>query len=375
MSAPAVPMPLRVDRFAASVPEIARAVLARVDADADVRDGEWRDREADLEWLENVLARRIELAGRNVPPGPADLARSAAYFRTAARRGAPLRAMQRLTRASVAHGLTELWARAEPEDVTELLRLSHWIARHNGAVERLLVQVYCEQLDPERAVADRRERLAERLLAGMSDPDEQRAAQCWLVVVLGPDAVESRGPLLRGASAATVDGRRHLVVPVAPAASRGDTWDAVATWVAGQDGLRAAGSFCDDASGIPGTAATARRLLGAATAVALPDGLVGPQDLALETALVAQPGAAAVLAGLLDVLAADGRLLDTLVVFLAHDLDRTRAAAALHLSRGGLSLRLDRIAQLTGLDPRTTRGIQVLGSALAARALRAAGEG
>lgn len=56
-----------------------------------------------------------------------------------------------------------------------------------------------------------------------------------------------------------------------------------------------------------------RALLGSATVVALPDGLVDPQDLALKSALVAQPEATAVLAGLLDVLAVDARLLDTIV--------------------------------------------------------------
>lgn len=372
MPAPPVPPPLRVNRFADMAADIAGVVLDRVADDVpDLLGATWRNGEADREWLATDLARRIELAGRSASLEETDLARFASYVRAAVRRGAPLPSMQRFLRASVAHSLTELWARAEPEDVTELLRLSRWMARHNGAVERMLVQVYCEHLDPDRARTDRREAHAERLLAGVGDGDRTPSTRGWLVVVLAADA-DVRGEPLRGTPATTSGGYRHVLVPVAPEQRRADVWATAARWVAGHDGVRAAGSFCDTSAGVPDAAATSRRLLQAAAAVALPEGLVGPQDLALETVLVAQPDASRDLAGLLEGLAADERLLETLVAFFAHDLDRTRTAAALFLSRGGLSLRLDRIAQLTRLDPRTTRGIQVLGAALLARALTAA---
>jgi carbohydrate diacid regulator len=75
------------------------------------------------------------------------------------------------------------------------------------------------------------------------------------------------------------------------------------------------------------------------------------------------------MAHVLDPLAGDPRLLETLSRFLDLDLDRTRTAAAMGLSRRGLSLRLDRVTALTGFDPRGARGVQVLSSALASRAL------
>lgn len=372
MSAPAAPPPLRVPRSAALAAELADVVLARVEDDVpDVRDAAWRDPDADRDWLRVELVRRFELAERGAAPSEQDLERSAEYFRAAARRGAPLPVVQRFLRASVAHALTELWARAEPEDVTALLRLSRWIARHNGTVERLLVRVYCEQLDPGRAEADQREARARRLLAGVDDEPSGAGTRAWLVVVLD-DVAATRSVDLRDALTARVDGQRHVLVPVLPTQRRDAVWQAVSSWVAGIDGARAAGAASDDASGIPEAAASARRLLQAAAAVALPGGLVGPQDLALETVLSAQPAASRALAELLDGVAADERLIETLVVFFAHDLDRTRTASTLFLSRGGLSLRLDRIAHLTGLDPRSTRGIQVLGAALATRALREA---
>jgi sugar diacid utilization regulator len=94
-----------------------------------------------------------------------------------------------------------------------------------------------------------------------------------------------------------------------------------------------------------------------------------PDDVLLEDVLRQSPDGSARLAAVLGPLEVDTRLIDTLVAFFAHDLDRSRTAAALDLSRGGLGLRLNRIATLTGLDPRTTRGIQVLTAALSARAL------
>lgn len=372
MSAPAAPPPLRVPRSAALAAELADVVLARVEDDVpDVRDAAWRDPDADRDWLRVELVRRFELAERGAAPSEQDLERSAEYFRAAARRAAPLPVVQRFLRASVAHALTELWARAEPEDVTALLRLSRWIARHNGTVERLLVRVYCEQLDPGRAEADQREARARRLLAGVDDEPSRAGTRAWFVVVLD-DVAGTRSVDLRDALTVRVDGQRHVLVPVLPPQRRDAVWKAVSSWVAGIDGARAAGAASDDASGIPEAAASARRMLHAAAAVALPGGLVGPQDLALETVLSAQPAASRALAELLDGVAADERLIETLVVFFAHDLDRTRTASTLFLSRGGLSLRLDRIAHLTGLDPRSTRGIQVLGAALATRALREA---
>ncbi len=360
---------VRVSRFAALVPEIVVAVLARVEAEMpELALAPWRDHAADIAWLSFELERRIDLAARGVPLQEPDLARFATFYRGAARRGAPLPVLQHFTRATVAHSFTELWARAEPEDVTDLLRLSRWISRHNVAVERLLVQVYCELLDPQQEGADRREALAERLLAGLhSGPGTDTTS--YLVVVVdrhdGPG-----GDLPPGALATAVDGYRHLMMPVGATPSRDDAWAAMARWVAREGSVRAAGSFTDGVADIPNAAETARTLLRAAAAVGLPSGLVGPRDLALESVLVAAPDATEKLVALLAPLAADERLLETLVMFFGNDLDRTRTAAKLFLSRGGLSLRLDRIAALTGLDPRSTRGIQVLGAALAVRALR-----
>jgi hypothetical protein len=62
-------------------------------------------------------------------------------------------------------------------------------------------------------------------------------------------------------------------------------------------------------------------------------------------------------------------LMRTLEVHLEQDLDRRRAAAALHVHPNTLDYRVRRVVELTGLDPGTTIGLQLLAAALAVRRL------
>ncbi|HXV93749.1 MAG TPA: helix-turn-helix domain-containing protein [Pseudonocardia sp.] len=363
---------VRLGRFLAQVPEIVAAVLDRIDDELpELGSASWRDRAAEDDLLRFLLRRRLELCERGSGFEPDDLAFVGGHFADIARRGAPLPLVQQFFRASIANTFIEMWARAEPGDVNEILRLSRWLSRHNPVLERLLVQVYCELMDPGRRHADQRAALAERLLAGVTGeaPDgiDWKPAPAYLVVVAARGESEPEQP--RGALSVVKDGRRVLLLPVEDRFPRPEVWAEASRWVAAQDGVRAAGVFADSPAEVPSAAATARRLAHAAAAIGLAPGLVGQRELILESTLVHQREGLTRLAAVLDPIDVDPRLVETLATFFSNDLDRTRTAAALFLSRGGLSLRLDRIAQLTGLDPRTTRGIQVLGSALSARAL------
>lgn len=352
------------------VPGIVSAVLSRIDAEhPEFRDAGWRGRAADEALLIFELYRRLDLSERDREYSDADLSEFAVHFRAMARRGAPLLAVQRFCRATVAHTFTELWGRAEPGDVAKLLRMSRWLSRHNGAVERLLVQVYCEQLDASRPGLDRAEAMAERLLAGMVPPDAGGQATPYLVIAHGRPSAPADG-LPAGTLLSAGGAVRYLLVPVGPRTTRDQQWTELVRWTANRRELHAAGVFADGPAEVPGAAAAALRLLRTAGAVGLPPGLVAATDLVLESTLTGRSAELRTLSAVLDPLDDDERLMSTLVAFLANDLDRTGTAAALFLSRGGLSLRLDRIAQLTGLDPRSTRGIQVLSTALSARALR-----
>jgi len=93
------------------------------------------------------------------------------------------------------------------------------------------------------------------------------------------------------------------------------------------------------------------------------------RDVLLEYQLTRPSDAQADLAQLLQPLDRNPDLPLTLEVYLDHDLDRRSTAAALHVHPNTLDYRLRRIVELTGLDPSTTRGLQLLGAALAARRL------
>ncbi|WP_431972327.1 helix-turn-helix domain-containing protein [Nocardia sp. bgisy134] len=56
---------------------------------------------------------------------------------------------------------------------------------------------------------------------------------------------------------------------------------------------------------------------------------------------------------------------------MAHGFDRRRTARALHVHPNTVDLRLERIAQLTGLDTAPANGMWHLRSALIARSYRA----
>ena len=93
------------------------------------------------------------------------------------------------------------------------------------------------------------------------------------------------------------------------------------------------------------------------------------RDVLLEYQLTRPSDAQSDLAQLLIPLDRNPDLPLTLEVYLDHDLDRRTTAAALHVHPNTLDYRLRRIVELTGLDPSTTRGLQLLGAALASRRL------
>ncbi|HVV76077.1 MAG TPA: helix-turn-helix domain-containing protein [Mycobacteriales bacterium] len=98
-------------------------------------------------------------------------------------------------------------------------------------------------------------------------------------------------------------------------------------------------------------------------------------DVLLEYQLSRPSDALPALGLLLEPLERNPDLVLTLETYLAHDLDRRGTAAALHVHPNTLDYRLRRVVELTGIDPATTRGLQLVGAALAARRLRTSAGG
>ncbi len=143
-------LPTGLSRLVAVVPELASAVLDRIDDDLlALRQAPCRDRLADEAFLRTAIA--LSLQASAVLTGP-DLAALADHIRALAQRAAPLGTVQRFHGAGVAHLFTELWSRAEPGDLNELLHLSRSSVAHHIEVERLLLQVYSPSSDSGRCV-------------------------------------------------------------------------------------------------------------------------------------------------------------------------------------------------------------------------------
>jgi hypothetical protein len=123
---------------------------------------------------------------------------------------------------------------------------------------------------------------------------------------------------------------------------------------------------------LPQAVEQARDVLRLSTRLGLPPGLVTLRDVLLEYQLTRPSAALGALCSLLEPLERNPDLLTTLDAYLAEDTDRRRAAAALHVHPNTLDYRLKRIVELTGLDPATTSGLQLLGAASAARRLQGA---
>jgi hypothetical protein len=125
------------------------------------------------------------------------------------------------------------------------------------------------------------------------------------------------------------------------------------------------------AADVPRAAAQANDIVRLARTLDKPPGAYVLRDVLLEYQLTRPSDAQESLASLIEPLDRNPDLLRTLEAYLDTDLDRRRTASALHVHPNTFDYRLRRIIELTGLDPATTHGLQLLGAALAARRLTA----
>ncbi|MEV0001534.1 helix-turn-helix domain-containing protein [Micromonospora sp. NPDC050980] len=111
-----------------------------------------------------------------------------------------------------------------------------------------------------------------------------------------------------------------------------------------------------------------RRLRPFAVAADLAELLHAPEDLAVDRGVARLPEVAAGLCAVLAPLGSGRELRRTLRTLYRVDLHRARAAELLGVHRQTLTYRLNRIRDLTGVDPLSVRGVAVLAAALAAEA-------
>ncbi|MGW1985017.1 PucR family transcriptional regulator [Streptomyces collinus] len=116
----------------------------------------------------------------------------------------------------------------------------------------------------------------------------------------------------------------------------------------------------DSPGGVPAAAEQAHRI----AAVAEAPGLHRLRDVLLEYHVAAATDSAPALSALLEPLVRCPGLAATVAAFLDCDFDRRRTAHVLGVHPNTVDNRLSRVTELTGIDPRTARGVQLLGAAL-----------
>lgn len=121
------------------------------------------------------------------------------------------------------------------------------------------------------------------------------------------------------------------------------------------------------AAGVSRAGAEARDILQLATRLRRPAGAYRLDDVLLEYAVTHPADTAARLTNVLAPIAERPDLVETLEQWYAADFDRRAAAAALNIHPNTLDYRLRRITELTGMDPGSARGLQLLGAAMTAR--------
>lgn len=126
---------------------------------------------------------------------------------------------------------------------------------------------------------------------------------------------------------------------------------------------------------IPAAMAEAREVVRLAQEQGRAPGAYAIDDVLLEY-LAATPGPGRDrLVRLLDPLVDGPDLVATIEAWFDADFSRRRAADILHVHPNTLDYRLKRVGELTGLDPATARGLQLLGAAVTARRVTSRGRG
>lgn len=173
--------------------------------------------------------------------------------------------------------------------------------------------------------------------------------------LLEPDGGSVLFPVGEDAAADALTNAGQLVTQLQEAA--GAPILAGAAWGKGADGVaRAAGE--------------AREILQLAERLNRPPGTYRLDDVLLEFAVTHPADTASRLMNVLAPIDDRPDLVETLEQWYAADFDRRAAAAALNVHPNTLDYRLRRVAELTGTDPGSARGLQLLGAAMTARCFR-----
>ena len=331
------------------------------------------------------------------PPSDDELAEPRASAARRAQERVPLDAVLAAYHIGGRIGWAELVAEARPDEGHELVSAADRVLRYIACVTGAVATAYLE----ERQSIHGEERDAARGLAAALLAGQETAAlagrlgvqlaPAYVVLVLDLGTGRDEGPPGVAGAVATRHKVRRVQERLDAAvgepvlglldASGGTvllpagavpSLEALVQELAVTAGLpvRAAAAEPARPDALAAAAEQAHDVLRLSVQLGRPPGLYVLRDVLLEYQLTRPSDALPGLGALLEPLERNPDLLLTLGAYLAEDTDRRRTAAALHVHPNTLDYRIKRIVELTGLDPATTSGLQLLAAASAARRLR-----
>lgn len=319
----------------------------------------------------------LVLTGEPLPAD--DLGRFRDLGVLAARQAIPLPVLSEVWDLALAAAARTCWTVAPPGHFAEMAELTAHAARLAIGAREACIQGYAEAPRAGGASRPLRRLLAETLIDGapagvIAEAAGVRLAPGYLVLLCEAPASdacwERASERLDGWDGVLYSGDLSGLIVLLPAAdqlcaeSRAAEFTAsLVSWTRGP--VHAAQAQRRGLAGIPDALEEASRVLTAVKAI--PDGEDRPyraDELLVELAILDQPAIRGRLAAVLKPLDAGTDLRRTLEVLLACNLDRERAARELWIHRRTLHYRLDRIRDLSGVDPSSARGIQLFRAAL-----------
>lgn len=308
-----------------------------------------------------------------------------------ARHAVPLSVLTTAFDVGIATAIREFWRIAPAARFVEMAQFTAWAARIAEQARQASIRAYLETGRVGSGPPSARRIVAEALISGESPTATaqamgERLASSYLVLactVSAPTEVNARRLAEIHRDIESVPGALHCgdlsrMVVLLPVESSLRQAEGVAEELVG--GLcslagrtvLAARAHRPDLVGIPAAYEEARCVLSLVSAI--PDAAGRPyrmDELLVELAILRQPDIGQRLGALLLPLDAGADLRRTLEVLLACNLDRERAAKELCIHRRTLRYRLDRIRDLSGIDPDSVQGLQLLRAALTAIRLEA----
>ncbi len=292
-----------------------------------------------------------------------------------ARVGSAQQTVVELNTLAMALVTAQVWRRGRTGDHAALTAFTHRATDVLDAVQRIVADTYWTQARADRFGRHERRSFAHALLAGQAVTVEAAGlvpAERYRAVVLRS---EDDTGVWRARASENLHEQQvlhcvlaHEIVAFVP---EGPTPGALAVGERAGVGRVAVGtSGPEPVANLPVAVSDARLVARLALTVPLLDTVVSADQLRLELTLLNNDSLAASMRDVAAPILMRPDLLHTIRVLYQLDLNRTSAARRLGIARRTLTGRLTRIEELTGLNPTSTRGIQILHTALTAMSMR-----